>query len=1131
MGKIGKLFHWLLQPKQGIFTLENRDGIVYANGNRVAEVINENKTFNFNFADSEQFEEVYESIRSKECSIELKENIIPIESLLSEGKFQLAIRSYEKVIDSPKFNTYPKDEKFLVYNGLLNCHINNDSDEDIIKHWIVKIEALGTDVKEIHRFYFLLAIWNYNKRELDKALMFVTQSLNSKPDYINAITSEILFRCNLKLTIYDKAKKQFAKLLRNSKSIKDSATIYSSFGELAFNNKDFSLAKENISKSNDLSKSITKEIAIAICEYFESFKIIKADGRVDFENINFDILKAAEEKFDKIYKNRTSDTIQTIVRMGFTFWFNTLTLTNNFSKILLIYDETKEYITKSMVEAIKYIAEAEAAFGILDNNLLENMDEYDKVKYKALYLHRTKDYEQEIDLLTPVIEGRYRDDKLFQFSYLNALKETNQFERYMEYYKRFSGHQDDLMRMNYIQFLMQLGKKDQVLTEIEKLKTMVQNPLVLYDMLVIYLEYKLKKELDDYFIKVDNGEYKIIEFQKPFVFYNKMIHLLNIKKYEEYFKLYEDTNLSFLNDTQKAVLKINYYTFKGNYDEMATSLYELFQLTGNHNDLMQAVQITLDINKYYEAEFYLKLVNPEKIEKPEFYYMFKAIILKENGKIDEALDVLNETTQVVDIDLESPFHQFYTAFNMNNGRTDDAVRYMSEYYIKNPNPSWFKVIQHSLNDTGEEIIKKLEAAVGGKRDLSQINSFFNKGIIGLSAYNYITGIAIENILYSTQYPYTKVHISKGSISKTMSDAESFDNKLLIDATTLTILSEVNALNLLDVFEEVLTPYSTLQMLKQRKSGIFRNNLNPVLEYIKNSPHVKNVPVEEGQKIKGNSVMLIPEDILDCISLSENLSVPFLNTEVAVNIEFNSNNIVDMNSLFFYLKKTKPEVREQIAEVIAKLRKLNFEFLSFDANDMFIVYSRSGIEGIKPFLKMGIDADYNSFNPAYIEFLAKVKNEKKTEEFQLCAREIISFMDKYFGKTRYYMYCIICNHPAVEESFERLIKKPSVKEIFSINTTYNINARTALDYLEIIDSYYYQKILSISVAFVGCIIQFIALVKDNEAEKQKYIDFIKQNICVNDGEDIDYILHFVNRLLEERQTYDDMTKEQLLIEDI
>lgn len=296
MGKFSDFFQNLKFNKV-IVTIDNKNGATTANGNKVANAIYENNYYiNLN---SSKFEENYESVINIDLPTKLREIIISIESLISEGKFLLAAHKYEELIGFSMFEFYTKDEKFLIYNGLLNCHINNDSSNDTIKYLIVKIEALGSDIKEIHRFYFLQAIWKYKNHELDNALILIAQSLNAKPDYMNAITTEILFKCNNGQMLYSEAKTQFKELFKlTNLSIKDNATIYSSFGDVSFNNKDYFIAKENYIKSNELSKSLNKEIVIAICEYYEAFKDIKDDGHVNFENIDFDILNISKDKFD-----------------------------------------------------------------------------------------------------------------------------------------------------------------------------------------------------------------------------------------------------------------------------------------------------------------------------------------------------------------------------------------------------------------------------------------------------------------------------------------------------------------------------------------------------------------------------------------------------------------------------------------------------------------------------------------------------------------------------------------------------------------------------------------------------------------------------------------------------------------
>jgi hypothetical protein len=1108
--KLNDFIKEFLPIKKVIVKQDNSNGNAYFNGNEIANTIN--KTTNIMVTDKNQMREVYESVINEDSSVNLREAMIPIEALINEGKLNQAIQKYEERIFSTQFVHYSKDEKFLIYNGLLNCHINNNADDKTNNHWKVKIEALGTELKEIHRFYFLLGIMECKKNNLEKAMVYNNQSLIAKPNYMNAITTDILIKTAKNDITYDEAKVQLDKLLKGKGlSIKDLATIHSNYGELAFNSKDYTTAKDHYLKSKEFSYNLSIDIAIAICQYLMSFKEIKDNGRVDLDKIDFIILRQAEINFANIFNNKTEDTIQTIVRMSFPFYFNILALYNDYNAILKIYKDTEKYIDKTMIDTLNHVIEAQVINGILNEDILSLFNDYDQIKYEAFYYEKQGDFDRVVNLLTPVFEGKYKDDKILQLSFLTALKEKDDFEKYMQYYQKFSCHQDEVMRMNYIQFLMKKSQKELVIDEIRRIKEIAKNGFVLYDLLQIYLEYQLHDELDEFFKKVDNNEYNIIGLHRPFVFYQKMIQLLNQEKYAEYFNLYETSDLSILRDNFRLILKINYYMFKHDLDNLAGSYYELFQNTQNHNELIKAVQTKLQINQYHDADFYLEQVNPMELDNPEYYYMFRAIILKDKKQEEEAFEQLKFALETLDIDINSSFHQFYTAFNMNNNRIDEAIRYMGEYYSKNPNPNWFKAIQHSDDESGSSLLTKLEEAIGGKRDLTLINQFFAKGVIGISSYNKIVGTGIEEILYYTHYPFTRVSISRGNILETKSKVERIGNEIIIDATTLTILSATNAINLLEVFNEIIIPYSTMEILTSRKTGMFKENAIKALEYIGRLPTIKKLAVDENMKIRGNMKDIIPEDILDCISLSDKFDIPFLNTEVIVNFELKLNGIIDVNTLFFYLKEKYPQKRDAVAEVIFKMREMGIEFISFDDDDIYFVYQNHGIKGIEPFLKMGINADYKTFPPVYVNFLMKLYKNHSVDEFDTCSVKIIQFMDQYVGKTRYYMSLIISKYPGVEELFLRLIHKPSVRNIMLVKSYYSVSLRNAEEFLEMIESSEFEKMINIASAFIIFVFRFISLFNDNEKSRKKYIDLLNQNIIVNERDDINYILHFMNRL--------------------
>ena len=1119
MSRLGDIVQSLFQRNKIIFSPKNKNGDNDSSNAKVANNMVNNET-HIHIDNTKQFEELYETVINKDSTVEFREKILPIETLISEGKPLLAIRNYEALIISYDFSNYSRDEKFLIYNGLLNCFINIDVDDKIIERWTLKIDALGDNIVEIHRYYFLLSIWKYKKKELNKAIILNNQAIKAKPDYINALAGNILLKATNKEISYDEAKKQFDEMFKNPDlKIKDNAAIYGSLGDVAFNYKDFLYAKKCYIKSNEYSKGLAKEIGIAICEYFESVNDMKEDCTeedctVSLENIDYTKLKKAEVIFEAIYSNRTEETIVTISRLMFPFLFNILSISNKQKRTLEIISESKLYIDYKKTDILKYIVEAEVLNGIYNIENFNNLSDYEKVKYKSFYFETTKDYKLAIELLLPILENDFQDDKMLQLLLLNALKEDNQFERYIHYYKKFikDKNNDEVFWMNYIQFLDKSEKKDKAISEMKELEKIAKNSLVLYDLFILYLNYNLTDELDEFFEKIDSWDFRIVGLQMPFVLYNRLMHRLKSENYEKFFTEYETSNLEILSPIYKAILEVNYYTFKGDLDKAAKAYFELFKTNQNHNDLIRAVDLKINSNSLYDAEMYLEHVNPMLLDKPELFYIYYAIILKEKGKLSDAFEKIHEIKDFV-IDLDSPFHQFYTAFCMNNGRIDDGIKYMAEYYAKNPNSNWFKMIQYSENETGEEIIKKIESVVGGKRDTSEINYFFNQGLIGISVYNKLLGTSIEEMLFYNHYPFTNVSIANGDVQKALFETDKIKDKIIVDTATLTILSEVKALSLLECFNEVIIPYNTITLIKQKETGIMRSSSKNILSYINSSMNIKRVPVEVGLKIKGNPSELLPEDTLDCMALSEKLEIPFLNTEVSIYAEFNPNYTVDVNSFFLYLKANKPEKREKVAEVIGNLRGFKTEFISFDADDICINYSLKGLEGIKPFLRMGKNADYKTFVTVYISALLQLEPELAEEEFKTLASEFIKFIDAYLGKTRYYMSSIIRDYPEVKNDFEKLIQRCSIKEILSVNRAFRINGFSIQAYLNILDSYDFTKIIAIMASFVSFVIQFLVRFGKTSEKFEYYVRFLKGNLRINSDADIDYIVEMFSEHLK------------------
>lgn len=1107
------IYEGLFPSKKMVIAPESETGNIDMSNSEFANVINKptTNTYIYNYNNQEQFESAINS----DSSTEIRELIIPIEELIHEGKFALAITKYEEIIASPAYNGFSKDDRFSVLIGMFNCHINKGSSESDISFWSNKIKALSDEVKEIYRYYYLLAIIELGKDSNEVALIYMQQSLKAKADYVNAITGEIHVKCNLGMMTYEEATKSLNVLIENYPNAKDLSTIHANYGDIAYKAKDYNNAKIHYEMSNKIKPSLSKQIGIAICQYTLSFEEMSEDGRVELNKIDFELFNKAESSFNAIYSQRNEDNIETIIKLSFSFYLSILALNGRRKQILEIYEENKQYSQLFTSDSINFIVESQLLNDIKDEELFNRLDEYYQIKYESLYLEKNSNYQGVVELLTPILESKYKDEKMFRLTFLIALKELNRYSDFMEHYQRFLGHQDEVMRMTYIEMLMKQEDTTKAYGEIVELSKIAKNGFILYELMWLFINNNMNKELRLFFDDVRSGKHKIIGQHKSRVF-NQMMQFYAINKdYDEYFKVYEETDLSFLDDMHHKIIDINYHLFKNDLEKLASAYYEYFLVSNDYESLMKAVQVLIQINGLYKAEHYLSMVQPMELKDPEYYYMFRAIILREKNNINDAFKELDFVLENIQLDIESPFHQFYTSFNMNNNRTDIAFKYMGDYYSKNPNPKWFKMIQHSEDDSGEVLLAKLEEAIGGKRDLSQINKYYYDGLIGVSVYNKMVGNGMEDILLMNHYPFTKKPISKGNIQEAKEKVEFIGNNVIVDTTTLLVLSSVNSLELLNIFNEIIIPMSTIVHLNEIKTGVFTHNANTVLNFIGKSPKIKKLAVDELMRVKNKQDELIHDDTFDCVILSRTLNTTFLNTEIFVSHQYDSLEIIDINVFMMYLKESHPEVRNEIAFCIASMRKNGYDFLSFDSEDIQILYKEQGLEGINPFLIMGRNADYKTFTSAYNQFLKSILDEKSFEEFEICSSKIIRFMDTYLGKTRHYIYSLIRQFPEIEELMGDIVTKPSATKILTKKAMIelalaNKEAKLSLRTFE------FYKLLEIASSFMVFGIQFISIAKKSEVLKNKCLEILKSNLVFNDDNDVAELMLYMSRTFEEQK---------------
>lgn len=317
------------------------------------------------------------------------------------------------------------------------------------------------------------------------------------------------------------------------------ASIHGFIGDTAFNNQDFFLAKRSYKESNDYSQSLTKEIGYAICIYHASMKNIKEDYRIDLQDIDYKMLRESEKLLEEIYLDRTDDTVDTIAKISFPYLFNIYSLEGKFDETMDIVNECYNYIDFNNENLVRLVVQAQVINKEYDSEIFAYLGKYDKIKYESFYYERCEDFKKAYQLVLQAIEGKYSDDKLLQLSLLNCLQGLDRFDDYLYYFKRFMQKEtDEVLWLNYIEYLDKIRETETVISELKKIKHIANNPVVINKLLHLLVEYNLSEELDEYFTKVDSGEYPVIEDSMSQVIYQKLMHSLKNDDYDTFYEQY-----------------------------------------------------------------------------------------------------------------------------------------------------------------------------------------------------------------------------------------------------------------------------------------------------------------------------------------------------------------------------------------------------------------------------------------------------------------------------------------------------------------------------------------------------------------------------------------------------------------
>ncbi len=1130
----------------------NKNGENKIEGNQFGTIIN----IHIDSINPKQSIELVE-LSTSEVSPEIKEKVLPIEKLISEGKNSFALEQYEAIFESFEFQSYSKNEKFLVYNGILNCNVNLNTHDSEIEKWSMKIEALG-DVADTHKYYFIKAIWMYNKGDLKIAKTLNDKAISIDSSYINALSFDILIKSRMNVISYEDATNELKAILEGDLTAKDISRTYGILADISIMNEKYDKSLEFYNESNEYTKGFTKELGIAISLYHLSIKEIRPDGMVDFHNIDFETLKKSLTLLEKIYEDKPEDFIGHSANVFISYIFNIYSLTGKFDKTIKIIDEVRDILDLTNPDITRLVVQAQVINKIYDVDIFSHLSEYDVIKYKSFYLELCGEYKQVYDILLPAIEGKYSTDKLLRLSFLNCLQRLDNFSDYLKYYKRFQKVEvDEALLMKFIEYLEELGKTAEMITELKKLKVCLSNPFIAVAYMKTLMRHNFYDDLDSFYDNVDKGIYPIIEDNMSMVTYDRLMSYLKREDYNRFYSSYEQLDLSKLRDAERLILTVNYYNAKGDFSNCGRTYFELYELENNPKDLMKAIQNMIMANEIAVAQMYLEFVNPMELEQPEIYYMYSAMVLRERKKLNEAFDKLDEYKDFVE-DIESPFHQFYFGFNMNNGRTEEAMKYVGKYYAKNPNPKWFKLITSEENESGEEILEKIKSLTGPTPDYAKINKFYNAGLLGVTVYSKVTNRRFEDILFDNRYPLNKLNITNENIEVSIKRAETIGDSLLVDANTLIILAKVDGLKLLNVFLKLYISQDTYSRLKEMEREFIKNLSTKILEFIDSALNVEILSVDINIKDTDEIATLLPEDTMSSLALSESMGITFLNTETSLSREFKPKHVVNINALFFKIRTSNPELAVKIAVIKRDLRLARFNFISFEATDIINVYRIEGIEGIKPFVKLDKNSIYNTYLPQYMTVLIELEKELEIVAFEELLSYFINYFDKYLGKSKYYLSNLGRRFVTIKYDVDNVIRHCNIRTIFwflrkanlcevkldffrklggevtsldELIRTYNfiethdkdkkmngVLEKTyeriqTLEYKEALGNNDYVKVSQILSFVAQFFVQIISAFGTTERDKEWVLQVIENNLDLNTMEDINYLTRLIEEIKE------------------
>jgi hypothetical protein len=385
-----------------------------------------------------------------------------------------------------------------------------------------------------------------------------------------------------------------------------------------------------------------------------------------------------------------------------------------------------------------------------------------------------------------------------------------------------------------------------------------------------------------------------------------------------------------------------------------------------------------------------------------------------------------------------------------------------------------------------------------------MDKMLNKSLIGVSLYSIITNRDIELMFTSSDYPFSKLNISVSGSNEDLSKYQ-IEDSLVIDADTLYLLYRIDIFDILEEFDNIYIPYQTFEKMRNNY-GLYQNKYTKeLIDLLEKDVRFKSIPVTVANEQYEKYIKLYDENISQCLLISDSEEIPFLSSEISLKRYFANKKVIDINNLICHLRSLKCD-DEKISDWIYKLRKNNFEFISFKSIDIYNSYFRYDEVGLELYLKMTKISNYLSFVEVYIWFLVIIGQEVEVYNFKELSGKFINYIDKYTGKTRYYISEIrrvnsIEAHEysyQIENKIAQIFNDFNVKRIYELIIILNESERFNRNILT-------KKIKEIISAYIHFLNRFVKMSLILDYTESKLLNLIYKNTELNNNKIIDYFI--------------------------